>query len=331
MRTARVLGNGESYYHCMSRIIQGQMLINNKEKERFRKIMRLVSEFTGVEVLTYALMDNHLHLLLRVPNADKIPENEVLRRIKVLYGRMHVEEVKKELKELREHKDNAGVELLLNSYTYRMHDLSQYMKMLMQRFTQSYNKRHERRGHLWEGRFKSVLIENKPGALSTMSAYIDLNAVRAGLVEDPKDYRFCGYGEAVAGNKDARKGMLILYDILGYSDTWSKGNKYYRQHVFMQSNVHRKKGASISHEKIEEVLANGGKLSRTELLHCRVRYFSDGVVLGSQAFVEDIFNKYRDEFGLKRKSGARKPRCGDWGELCTMRDLKLSPVTLSSP
>ena len=330
MRTARVLGNGESYYHCMSRIIQKQKLLNHSEKERFRKIMRLVSEFAGVDVLTYALMGNHLHLLLRVPDKHEISEEEVLRRIKVLYGRMYVEEVKKELKKLREEKDIAGVERLLKSYTCRMHDLSQYMKMLMQRFTQSYNKRHERRGHLWEGRFKSVLIENKPVALSTMSAYIDLNAVRAGLVDDPKDYRFCGYGEAVAGNRDARKGMLILYDILGYSDNWHTGNKYYRQHVFMQSDTHRKKGTAISRQRIAEVLEKGGELSKAELLHCRVRYFSDGVVLGSQAFVEDIFNKYRGEFGLKRKTGARKPRYGDWGELHTMRDLKLSPVTLSS-
>jgi REP element-mobilizing transposase RayT len=51
----------------MSRIIQGQMRLDDKEKERFRKIMRKVAGFSGVEVITYALMTNHLHLLLRVP------------------------------------------------------------------------------------------------------------------------------------------------------------------------------------------------------------------------------------------------------------------------
>ena len=171
MRSARVLGDGESYYHCMSRVIQGQMILNDNEKERFRKIMRLVSEFSGVDVLTYALMDNHLHLLLRVPTKQEIAEEEVLRRIKALYGRNYAAGIKDELKKLRAEKDALGVERLLHSYTYRMHDLSQYMKMLMQRFTQSYNKRHMRRGHLWEGRFNSILIENKPNALLTMSAY----------------------------------------------------------------------------------------------------------------------------------------------------------------
>jgi putative transposase len=41
-------------------------------------------------------------------------------------------------------------------------------------------------------------MEGTADALSTMAAYVDLNAVRAGIVEDPKDYRFCGYGEAEA-------------------------------------------------------------------------------------------------------------------------------------
>jgi hypothetical protein len=80
---------------------------------------------------------------------------------------------------------------------------------------------------------------------------------------------------------------------------------------------------------MREVLDAGGRLSKAELLHCKVRYLSDGVVLGSKTFVEDIFQKHRSEFGLKRKTGARKPRYGEWGALCTMRDLRLKPVSLS--
>jgi putative transposase len=44
-----------------------------------------------------------------------------------------------------------------------------------------------------------VLVEGAGYALTTMAAYIDLNLVRAGIVGDPKDYRWCGYGAAVAG------------------------------------------------------------------------------------------------------------------------------------
>ena len=62
-------------------------------------------------------------------------------------------------------------------------------------------RRHGRKGTLWEDRFRSVLVEGAGLALATMAAYIDLNPVRAGMVEDPKDYRWSGYGAAMAGRK----------------------------------------------------------------------------------------------------------------------------------
>jgi len=62
------------------------------------------------------------------------------------------------------------------------------------------------------------------------------------------------------------------------------------------------------------------------LLHCRVRYFSDGMVIGSKNFVDDVFQKRRHLFGAKRKTGARSMMGGDWGGLCSMRDLRCQPV-----
>lgn len=50
-------------------------------------------------------------------------------------------------------------------------------------------------------------MEGAENALLTMATYIDLNAVRAGLCEDPKDYRWCGYGEAMGGEEAARVGL----------------------------------------------------------------------------------------------------------------------------
>ena len=66
-----------------------------------------------------------------------------------------------------------------------MWDVSAFMKLLKQRFTQWFNRRHRRKGTLWEERFKSVLVEGSHQVLATMAAYIDLNPVRARLVEDP--------------------------------------------------------------------------------------------------------------------------------------------------
>jgi hypothetical protein len=83
-------------------------------------------------------------------------------------------------------------------FTYRMHSLAEFMKGLLQRYTQWHNRVHSRKGHLWEDRFKSVIVEDGVAA-KTMAAYIDLNPVRAGMVKDPAEYRWSSYGEAIGG------------------------------------------------------------------------------------------------------------------------------------
>ena len=101
--------------------------------------------------------------------------------------------------------DEGAEQFKAKKYLYRMWDLSQFMKVLKQRFTQWFNKRHGRRGTLWEDRFKSVLVEDGYTA-RVMSAYIDLNPLRAGIVNDPARYRWSSYGAAVAGDRLARGG-----------------------------------------------------------------------------------------------------------------------------
>jgi hypothetical protein len=70
-----------------------------------------------------------------------------------------------------------------------------------------------------------------------------------------------------------------------------------------------------------------GRLSSPELLFCRVRYFSDGLAIGSRNFIEDLFKENRHLFGEKRKTGARPFRNADSGGLCCMRDLRLNPIS----
>jgi len=62
-----------------------------------------------------------------------------------------------------------------------------------------------------------------------------------------------------------------------------------------------------------------------KMLRCRVRYFSDGAVLGSRAFVDGVFRACRERFGARRKSGARKLRgnaAATAGTLWSVRDLQ---------
>ena len=109
-------------------------------------------------------------------------------------------DVEQKLKRYKKNHATKALRLLQEKFTNRMGDLSEFMKMLKWRFSCWFNKKHGRVGTLWESRFKSVLVEDGVAA-RTMAAYIDLNPVRAGMVSDPKDYRWCSYAEAVAGGK----------------------------------------------------------------------------------------------------------------------------------
>ena len=170
--------------------------------------MRMYENFSGCRVLSYCVMSNHFHLLLEVPLMPEggLADEELLKRLSALYSEAFVAGVAAELVEARRvgvpeteqtldtiqagdtgETPTARVAEIHARFTYRMHDLSQFMKGLLIRFTRWFNRIHSRKGTLWEERFKSVIVESGVAA-RTIAAYIDLNPVRAGMVKDPADY-----------------------------------------------------------------------------------------------------------------------------------------------
>lgn len=86
-----------------------------------------------------------------------------------------------------------------------------------------------------------------------MAAYLDLNPLRAGLVDGPKNYRWCGYAEAVAGSKRARVGIFRVME--SALDGWNKeaGERYRR--LLLNEGIER------FEEKPSAVGEDGGKLT----------------------------------------------------------------------
>ena len=332
MRTARIREPSEGYYHVMSRVVDRRMVLDNKEKERFRRLLRRAELFSGVQILTYTVLDNHFHILLHVPVRQELSDQDFVRRLGALYDKTLVRNLAEHLAYLRDLGQDDAAEEFRKPYYDRMYDLSEFMKTLKQRFTQSFNRRHGRKGTLWEERFKSILVQGSQGALSAIAAYIDLNAVRAGIVVEPGNYRFCGYGEALGGSRRARQGLSAVMATIGLDASWQAVYSAYRQLVYTSGQAKRMtetgaaKGSGFSQEELQAVLDAGGELTMKQALHCRVRYFSDGLVLGTQAYVDEVFGRYRNRFGRKRTTGARKMKGADWGDLCTARRLRLRVI-----
>ena len=82
----------------------------------------------------------------------------------------------------------------------------------------------------------------------------------------------------------------------------------------------------FSAREVQAVLREGGLLPLSAALRCRVRYFSDGVVLGNEVSVNAFFQRKRAHFGPRRRSGARKMRGAEWGSMRTLRDLRVEPL-----
>ena len=312
--------------------------MGNREKEIFRKMLWQVADFSGVEVLTYAVMSNHFHVLVRVPEAVGVSDAELLRRWKVLYPKPTKYEAATALdmeRTLRAGGEDA--EALRRRLLARMGDVSAFMKTLKQRFTIWFNKSRGRYGPLWSDRFKSVLVEGRGNPLQTMAAYIDLNPVRAGLVKDPKDYRFCGYAEAVAGNAVARTGLRIVW--AAYADgaaqatsTTSTGSvqggiseaaalRAHRSYIFAKGA--ERAGTEADQAAILKVLEKEeGVLPKAAVLRCRVRYFTDGAILGSAEFVRGFVDTIQREKERKRPPKVHPIRGSDWGDLAVIRGLR---------
>ena len=286
-----IKGPGTRFYHALSRIVDRQFLFHDPEKEFFRRTFRKLEGFTGVRVLDYSLMSNHFHLVLEVPERHEIDDAELLRRLRCLYSRAEVREFEKQLQEWEKEGNHDLAQQARERFFVRMFDLSSFMKDLLQRFTQWYNEQHERTGTLWEGRFKAVLIEGQNQALLTVAAYVGLNPVRAGLCLDPKDYRFCGYAEALAGGRAARDGLTRLMQVYQPGIPWKKALAEYRIYLFGRGELRFLPGPgdeappAFSREQVLEVIRQKGEVSLPELLRLRVRYFSASLVLGGREFV----------------------------------------------
>ena len=333
----RAEGGAGEVFHCVSRVVDRRFVFGKEEKNRFRDLLRRTEAFSGVRVLTWCILDNHFHILVHItePPEEGLSEKVILDRCSRLYSKDEMLGIRETMDRFRKQngdkeRGDAAVMRFLQVYVRRMHNLSEFMKTLKHRFTLWFNGTHDRVGTLWESRFKSVLVEGEWKSAFKVAAYIDLNAVRAGLVDDPALYAWCGYAEAVGGDARARKGLAYLLMEYGESGDWRNVGRHYRLVMFGigeeryddDGKVLRR---GVSARKVGETEELNGKIPLHVLLRSKVRHFSDGLVVGSREFVDAYYEAARDSGFLpkrKRDSGARKMRGGEWEQMRAFRDLR---------
>lgn len=295
----RILLEGDdAVYHVVSRTAFGDFKFEDAHKHALRNILRRQAAFCGIEVLTYCLLDNHFHLLVRVPHLEKkLSDAEIIKRYETLYADRKLPLSAMPIEELKVLLKNGGPKawLVRKQLTARMNNLPIFMKELKQRFSIWYNNHFNNKGTLWCEKFKSVLVENNSPVLKLVAAYIDLNPVRAGICDDSTHYPFCGFGEACLGNKDARSGILKLYD----ARNWTSIRKRYA--YLLEKDQPLQPDKYLSPKDVNELTGRSGKTPIGMMLRERMTLFTCGGIIGSQDFVDWWHQSRKSWFKQKGK------------------------------
>ena len=282
-RTTRLLiPDQATVYHVMSRSALPGFPLGDVEKDYLMHLMKSLSRLYFTEILGFCCMGNHFHLLVRMLPDEDFSDADIRQRHELFFG-----------------EQKKFCEGHIPFYRHKYASLSNFVKELKQRFSRWYNKRTGRKGFFWSERFKSVIVENGETLINCL-AYIDLNPVRAALVARPEDYRHSSLGYHVQqGNAD---GFLSLDFGLQHADEADDEERLrrYRQYVYEAGELETSHGARIDAEIAEQERGKGYRLSRKDRLMYRSRYFTDSAVIGSRAFVQAGFERFRSALNIRK-------------------------------
>lgn len=158
--------------------------------------------------------------------------------------------------------------------------LAEIMKGINLSYVQYYKGKYTHIGHFWQDRYKNIII-SKDNYLLACGSYVELNPVRAKMVENPKDYKWSSYNAYAYGKKDIVIDEHSIYKELSKNETECK--KRYRE--FVRGMLRNKD-------------AMKGEMERR-------------VIYGSEEFIEKTKEKYKIEEIIKPKGRPKKGGKGD--------------------
>jgi putative transposase len=294
-------------FHIISRVAGQEILLHEQEKEYFMKLLERLASGFFVQIHAFCIMGNHFHILAsgREKEAQQVSKEELLKRYRRLYPKESEPPPGSYLPngDLIPDED-GGIERLRE----RLGSISRFVQELKQSFSRWYNKTHNRKGYLWSDRFKGVIL-SKGQAQLMCSAYIDLNPVRANMVQVPEEYRWSSLGLQVRNPKRAKRLLTLLS--VSHLDDWSgSGNEimeklksikpdslaWYRGFLYCLGGIECEGKATISKEILDKVISYHGKLGLGDRFRYRVRNISEGVAMGSFVFIAGIQEKFQRKF-----------------------------------
>ena len=275
-RLARVKAeNSGAFYHLCGKVagVIGEYPLDDKRcRRKIVDFIRLFSKVYCCRVLGFCIMGNHYHLVVHMDSPRPLNRKELRDRAEILYKKTILD---------------AWFEANWKRFEERIFDVSELMRSLQSKIARWFNVTHNRQGRFWADRFKSVLLEDEKAAFDCL-LYVELNPVRAGIVSRPEE--FDGSSLYYRELKDD-KWMAPLTEITNRSNRAAalldyKSCVYYRGSVPTKGNQ-----AAISKRLLAEEESRG--FTSEGFFQKRIRHFTDGVVIGSEEFVQEKLNNLR--------------------------------------
>jgi len=292
-RTSRmVIPDEKAAYHVISRTALDGLPFDDVDKDKFVKILKRFSLVYFADILGFCMMSNHFHLLVRMYPGEGFSDDDIKLRYKAFHG------------------DDTGFPMTEEGVQYfreKWSSLSKLMQEIKQTFSRHYNKRHSRRGTLWGERFKSVIVQDGESLINCL-AYIDLNPVRAKIVQKPENYRWSSLGyHTQTDNKDNFLSTDFGLVEFGNSDEKERFRRY-RRYLYEKGAIKCSDGKNthvISEKVLEKERANNFEISKTNRFLNKTRYFTDSGIIGSKEFVSENYHRFKHMFECKHE---KKPK-----------------------
>ena len=206
------------HYHVVTRCVRRQFLCGfdrdtgrdfSHRRDWIRKRIFELADIFAVDICAYAVMSNHVHLVLTIRQdvALKWDDREVAKRWLRLFGGRP--DVKNWLagQSQSEAQKQAALDWIA-TYRARLFDLSWFMRCLNEPIARMANAEDNVTGRFWEGRFKSQALLDEASLVSLM-AYVDLNPIRAGIAATPEASDYTSLQQRVVESRLDKNRQLI--------------------------------------------------------------------------------------------------------------------------
>ena len=303
-RAARHKSTEAAFYHLTNRVAGRSDWFPFKNDQARHKLLDMMLFYVNAyrcRLAAFQIMGNHFHFVVHFEKPRALSRDELMDSAHKLYGRQ------------AEKKTADWTVAQWKDFNQRLFDVSKLMQNVDGLYARWFNLKFERRGHFWSDRFKNPELLGSE-AVQDAIFYVELNAVRAGLVKRPEQWKFGSARWRLTGEDQD----LIPLEELFPSDPGTEVYSSYRARLYYRGAVPtRENQAAIPRWILHQEQRRG--FTRAGAFRRRLRFLTDGLAVGSAEKVAQLLESYRQQ-GRYRRRRHPIPQLG--GVLFSLREQR---------